>query len=146
MICDLQVRLLFSSSGAVPLSRLLDALFGSHLPKLPCLIGGSVHLAGIGRIEHLAGHGLALWRINADVRARFVERIRAPGRPAEPQSTGGEQRRYCQEQMFSSHWLLPFDSGFKFTFGPALCADFRELAFDLERRRGIVAPSGSKLE
>jgi hypothetical protein len=33
-----------------------------------------------------------------------------------------------------------------FTFATALCADFWELAFDLERRRGILVRSASKQE
>jgi len=74
--------------------------------------------------------------------------MRAPGRPGEPQSTGGEQRRYCQGQMFCFHCFLFlfFDSSFTFTFATALCADFRELAFDLERRRGILVRSASEQE
>jgi hypothetical protein len=51
-----------------------------------------------------------MWRFKADAHARFVERMRAPGRPGEPQSTGGEQRRYCQGQMFCFHCFLLFDS------------------------------------
>jgi len=33
-----------------------------------------------------------------------------------------------------------------FTFATALCADFRELAFDLERRRGILVRRASEQE
>ena len=44
-----------------------------------------------------------IWRFKADAHARFLERMRAPGRPGEPQSTGGEQRRHCQGQMFCFH-------------------------------------------
>jgi hypothetical protein len=36
---------------------------------------------------------------------------------------------------------LLFDSRFTFTFAAALCADFWELAFDLEQRRGILVRS-----
>src|SRR5439155_6637020 len=39
-----------------------------------------------------------------------------------------------------------FDSSFTFTFATALCADFWELAFDLERRRGILVRSASEQE
>jgi hypothetical protein len=43
--------------------------------------------------------------------------------------------------MFCFHWFLLFDQGGdSFTFATALCADFWELAFDLERRRGILEP------
>jgi hypothetical protein len=87
-----------------------------------------------------------MWRFKADAHARFVERMRAPGRPGEPQSTDGEQRRYCQEQMFCFHGFLLFGSSFTFTFATALCADFRGLAFDLERRRGILVRSASEQE
>ncbi len=97
----------FSPSGAVPLSRELDPLFRSEVRKPPSRIGRGEPR---GRIEHLAGLGWALWRFEADVHARFVERMRAPGRPGEPQSTSGEQRRYCQGQMFSFHCFLALDS------------------------------------
>jgi len=70
----------------MPLSRELDALFRSEVRE---------PLIRLGRTEHLAGVGSAMWRFKADARARFVERMRAPGRPGEPQSTGREQRRYC---------------------------------------------------
>ena len=76
----------FSSSGAVPLSRELDPLFRSEVRKPPIRIG---------RPEHPAGLGLAVWRFKADAHARCLERMRAPGRLGDPQSTGGEQRRYC---------------------------------------------------
>ena len=99
----------------MPLSRLLHTLFGSHLPKLPSLIGRGVLRA---RIVRLPGLVSAICRFQADIRARFkadararfVGRMRAPGRPAEPQPNGGEQGRYCQEQMFSSHCFLLCDS------------------------------------
>jgi hypothetical protein len=67
--------------------------------------------------------------------------MRPPGRPGEPQSTGGEQCRYCQGQMFSFHCFLLFDS-----FATALCMDFWALAFDLERRRGILVRSATEQE
>jgi len=47
-----------------------------------------------------------VWRFKADAQARFLDRMRAPGRPGEPQSTGGEQRRCCQGQMFCFHCFL----------------------------------------
>ena len=90
----------FSSSDG-PLSRELDPLFRSQVLKPPIRIG---------RTEHLAGLGAATWHFSADAHARFVERMRAPGRPGEPQSTGGEQRHYCQGQMFWFHCFLLFDS------------------------------------
>ena len=109
----------FSSSGAVPLSRELDPLFRSEVRKTPIRNGRTEHLAGLGLVvwtrccPRLGSPGQrggavrikigARWRINADAHARFVERMRAPGRPGEPQSTGGEQRRYCQGQMFCFH-------------------------------------------
>jgi len=58
---------------------------------------------GSGGRSNLAGRGSALWRFKADAHARFVGRMCAPGRRGEPQSTGSEQRRYCQEQMFCFH-------------------------------------------
>ena len=125
----------FSSSDRM--SRGLDTLFGSQLPKLP---------SRIGRMEHLAGVGSAMWRFKTDVHARFLERMRAPGRAGEPQSTGGEQRRCCQGQMFCFHCFLGFDSSFKFTFAMALCEDFWELAFDLERTREILVRSARQRE
>ena len=94
------------SSGPAPLSRELDALFRSEVGKPPIRNR---------RLEHLAGLGSAMWRFQADAHARFLERMRAPGRPGEPQSTGGEQRRYCQGQMFCFHYILLFDSSFTFT-------------------------------
>src|SRR5437588_10412339 len=129
------------------MSRALDTLFGSQLPKLPNRIGRTEHLAGLGLVvgskgcTRLGSPGQrggavrikigAMWHFSADAHARFVERVRAPGRPGEPQSAGGEQRRYCQEQMFCFHCFLLFDSGDdSFTFTTALCADFWELAFD----------------
>jgi len=63
-------------------------------------------MARIGRIEHLAGLGWALLCFEADVHARFLGRVRTPGRLGEPQSTGGEQRCYGQEQMFWFHCFL----------------------------------------
>jgi hypothetical protein len=87
-----------------------------------------------------------MWRFKADAHARFVGRMRAPSRPSEPQSTGGEQRRHCQGQMFCFHCFLLFDSSFTFTFVAALCAVFRELAFDLERRREILVRSAREQE
>ena len=99
MIGDRPVKLLFSS--ALRLSRELDTLFGSQLPKPS---------SGIGGTEHLAGLGWAMWRFKTDAHAGFVERMRAPGRPGEPQSTGGEQRRYRQGQMFCFHCFMLFDS------------------------------------
>ncbi len=50
-----------------------------------------------------AGLGWAMWRFKADAHGRFLEYTCAPGRPGEPQSTGGEQRRYWQEEMFRFH-------------------------------------------
>ena len=151
----------FSSSDR-PLSRELDPLFRSQVLKPPIRIGRRTeHLAGLGevvwtrgwtRLGSLGQRGGAVrikigasWRFSAGAHARFVGRMRAPGRPGEPQSTGGEQRRHCQEQMFCFHCFC-FDSSFTFTFATALCADFRELAFDLERRRGILAPNASERE
>ena len=101
MIGDRRLGYYFSSSGAVPLSRELDPLFRSEVRKPPIRIG---------RTEHLAGLGPAMWRFKADAHARFVERMRAPDLLGEPQSTGDEQRRYCQEQMFCFHYFLLFDS------------------------------------
>ncbi len=121
-----RVRLYFSSSGAVPLSGELDPLFRSEVRKPPIR---NRRGEPRGRIEHLGGFGLAVWtrnwtrlgspgqkgdavrikigwarwRFKADVHARFVGRMCAPGRPGEPQSTGSEQRRYCQEEMFCFH-------------------------------------------
>ena len=134
----------FSSSDG-PLSREQDPLFGSQLPKLPIRIG---RREPRGRMEHLAGLGWARWRFKADAHARFVERMRAraPGPPGEPQSTGGEQRRYCQEQIFCFHCFCFLIQVFTFTFTTALCADFWKLAFDLERRRGILVRSASDQE
>ena len=126
------------TSDVARLSRLLDTLFGGQLPKLP---------HRIGRTEHLAtGLGSAVWCFNADGHARFLGPVRAPGRLGKPQSNGGQQRRDCQGQMFCFHSNLLFDSSFTFTFAAALCADFRELAFDLERRRGILVQSASEQE
>ena len=101
----------FSSSGAVALSRELDPLFRSEIRKPP---------RRIGRTEHLAGLWWAIWRFKAGVHARFVQGMRAPGRPGEPQSTGGEQRRYCHEQIFSFHCFLFFDSSYAHSFRPII--------------------------
>jgi hypothetical protein len=154
----------FSSSGAVSLPRELDPLFRSEVLKQPIRIGRTEHLAGleaatwrfkadaharIGRLGHLAGLGAVTWHFKANACARFVDHqltVRAPSRPAKPQSTGGEQRRYRQEQMFCLHGLLLFDSSFTFTFATPLCADFRELAFDLERRPIILVRTARKKE
>jgi len=155
----------FSSSRAVPLSRELDPLFRSEVRKPPRRIGGTEHLAGLGAATPVPepvflclGHNhrrgvvrvwlstLLIWRFRADSHARFLERMRAPGRPGEPQSTGSEQRRYCQEQMFWFHCFLLFDSSVTFTFDTALCGDFSELAFHLERRRGILVRSAREQE
>ena len=126
----------FSSSDG-PLSRETDPFFRSQVSKPPIRIG---------RTEHLAGLGLAIRDFTADTHARFVGRMRAPGRPGEPQSTGGEQRRYCQEQMFCFHCFLLFDSSVRFTLTAALCAEFRELACDLERRQEILVRSSTEQE
>lgn len=96
----------------MPLSRELDPLFWSEVRKPPIRIGRTEHLGGLGLVVWTGGCNRlgspgqrggpvrigigATWRVKADARARFVERMRAPGRPGEPQSTGGEQRRYCQ--------------------------------------------------
>ncbi len=88
---------LVSSSRAVPLSRELDPLLRSEVHK---------PLRRIGRTKHLAGLGLATRGFKARAHARFLGRMSAPGRPGEPQSTGGEQRGYCQGQMFCFHCLL----------------------------------------
>jgi hypothetical protein len=62
-----------------------------------------------------------MWRFKADAHARFVERMRAPGRSGEPQSAGGEQRRDCQGQMFCFHcFLLLIQGDDSFTFATAL--------------------------
>lgn len=128
----------------MPLSRELDPLFRSEVRKPPIRNGRRQPL---GRIEHLAGLGAvvrtrgwirlgspgqsggavrievgAIWRFRADGHARFLERMGAPGRPAEPQSAGGEQRRYCQGQRFCFHCFLGFDSSFTFIFAAANCA------------------------
>lgn len=124
-----------SSSSDGPLSCEPDPLFRSQIPKPPIRIG---------RTEYLAGCGSARWRSKADAQARFVERLPAPGRPGEPQSTGGKQRRYGQEQIFCFHRSLHFDSSFTFTFATALCTGFWKPAFDLERRRLILVRSANE--
>jgi hypothetical protein len=48
--------------------------------------------------------------------------------------------------MFSFHYPLLLDSRFKFAFTAALCAEFRELALDLERTRGFPVQSASEQE
>ena len=122
----------FSSSGAVPLSRELDPLFRSEVRKPPRRIGRTEHLARLGavvwtrgwtRLGSLGQRGGAVrikvgvtWRFRTGARARFGERMSAPCRSEEPQSTGGEQRCDCQGQMFCFHCL--FDSSF--TFAAAL--------------------------
>ena len=45
---------------------------------------------------------------------------------------------------FIVFWFLI--QAFTFTFATALCADFRELAFDLERTRGILVRSAKEEE
>ncbi len=42
--------------------------------------------------------------------------------------------------------VFGFDSSFIFTFATALCADLRELSFDLDRRRRILVRSVSESE
>jgi hypothetical protein len=74
----------------------------------------------------------AIWRFNPCVDACFVERIRAPGRPGEPQSTDGEQRCYCQGETLRFHEFLLFVQNLGFiTFDTAWCAELQELAFGL---------------
>ena len=144
----------------MPLSRELDPLFRSEVRKPP---------SGIGRTENVAGLGTAVWtrgrtrldgqrggdirinigallRFQVDVYARFLGRRRVPSRPGEPQSSDGEQRRYCQEQMFCFHGFLLFGSNFTSTFTTALFEDLWELAFVLARRRGILVRSARKQE
>jgi hypothetical protein len=95
----------FLSSGSVPFSRELDALFRSEVPKASSLIG---------RAEHLARRGLTIrYRIlrtpagfGADVGARFARCIRAAIGLREPQATRDEQRRHCYRNMFRFHWFL----------------------------------------
>jgi hypothetical protein len=48
-----------------------------------------------------------------------MERMRAPGLPAEPQSTSDEQRHYCRGQMFCFHCLLFFK--LHIHFQPMIC-------------------------
>jgi hypothetical protein len=107
----------FSASGPVPLSRELDPLFRSEVREPPIR---NRRREPRGRIEHLAGLGWAIWRIKVGTLARCLAGMRAPGRPGEPQSTGGEQRRYCHEQMFSFHCFLFFDSIFTSSFRPII--------------------------
>jgi len=52
----------------------------------------------------------------------------------------------ANNRCFAFIVFLLFDSSFTFTFATALCAVFRELAFDLERRRGILVRSASEQE
>lgn len=118
------------SPGAVPFSRELDPLFRSEIREPPSRIGRTVHLPWLGlAVRRL----LAIWRFRADADGGCFVGLRVPGFPGEPQSTSREQRRYGQQQSFSFHCF-------------ALCADFRELTFDLERRQGIVAPSAGERE
>ncbi len=120
-----------SSSGAVPLPRELDPLFRSEVRKPPIRVGRTEHLARLGEVVWTRGWTClgspgqrsgavrikigAMWRFNAEAHPRFVERLRAPGHPAEPQSPCGEQRRYCQGQMFCFHcfcFLIQGDDSF----------------------------------
>jgi hypothetical protein len=75
-----------------------------------------------------------MWRFKANVLTRFAGgRIaRTQGRLDEPTSTSDDQCRDCQEQTLSFHWFFFFDSL------AAWCPGFQALAFDLERRRGIL--------
>lgn len=107
-----------------------DSLFGcrSRFPRhsrhavgLPT--GGQLR-AQASTADINAGLGLAMWHFNADTHARLVERMRAPGRPGEPQSTGGQQRRYRQEEMFCFHGFdFLTQSNDSFTSALALCTD-----------------------
>lgn len=128
----------FSSSGAAPLPRELDPLFGGEVSEPP---------KRIGRAEHLTGPGHAVRRFNADVHAPLVERMRAPGRPGEPQCTNGEQRRNRQEQTFCFRcFYFSIHGDSLFTLATALCADYQELARDLERRLDVLVRSAGERE
>ena len=151
-----------SSSGALSLPGELDPLFRSEVCKTPIRNrrGGPR-----GRIEHLArlgsvvctwvqtrlgsiGHRVravgiktgATWHFGADAHARFVGPMRAPGRPGEPQSTGDEQRRYCQGQMFCFHCFLLLDSSFN-SFLCGIVRGFLGVGFRFGTKAGI---SGAK--
>ena len=110
----------FSASDG-PLSREPDPFFRSQFLKPPIRIG---------RTEHLAGFGLAVWGFKADAQACLWGRMGTPGRPGEPQSANGEHRRYGQGQLFCFHWLSLLDSSF--TFATPLCGEFCDLALHLE--------------
>jgi hypothetical protein len=138
VINEFQVRRLFLSSGAVSFSRELDALFRGEFAKLARLIGRRVHLDTIGRVERLAR--LRGCSFDRGARARFARRnvVQWPTRSGEPQATRSEQRRNRQEPMFSFH---RFD-----IFRERECAEFWQLASDLERRPGIPVRRGSGRE
>jgi hypothetical protein len=72
--------------------------------------------------------------------------MRAPCRQTEPQSTGDEQRGYGQGQMLCFHCILFFDPSCTFTFASELCAALGKLAFDLERRPGILVRNATGQE
>lgn len=151
----------------MPLSRELDPLFRSEVRKPPIRNrrrksrGRIEHLVGVGAVIRIRGctrlgsHGQrggavririgAKSRFCAGVHARLVGRRSAPGHPGEPQSSGGEQRRYCQGQMSCFHSFC-FDSSFTFTVATALCANLQEMALDLERRRGIPVRTAGEQE
>jgi hypothetical protein len=93
----------------------------------------------------LAWLGQVIWRGKSDAHAWFLELMRAPGRPGEPQSTGSEQHRNGQGQMFCFHSFC-FDHSFTFNIATALCVDFPGLSSDLEPRRGILVQSARKQE
>jgi hypothetical protein len=80
--------------------------FPRHIRHAGGLPTGGQLLAQTSTAAINAGLGLALWHFNADTHARLVERMCAPGRPGEPQSTGGEQRGCCQEEVFCFHCFL----------------------------------------
>ena len=78
-----------SSPGAVPFPRELNPLFGSQIGKPPIWIWWSKQLAGL------------LCVVGPYI--PFRGRTGMPRRLGEPQSTGGEHRRYSKEEVFSSH-------------------------------------------
>jgi hypothetical protein len=128
-------------------------LFGGQLPKFPSRIG---RRQPRGRIEYLAGLGLVVWtrqgspgqrgdavrieigagwHFSADAHARLLKRMRAPGRPGEPQSTGGEQRHYGYGHMLWFHCLLVwFQLHIHFRYG--ILRGFPEVGFRFGMKAG----------
>lgn len=102
--------MLLLASGAVPLSRLLDALFRSEVEEPLGLIGWAVLRAGVVRLPRIGLTGsLAFGCLEVSCR-RFIRGgiLRMPGRSCEPQPNCDE-RRECYEERFSFHGLIDLD-------------------------------------